>query len=248
MLASPAPATAVPQDTQADEVIGDPFEGINRQIFKANNFFDRIFFKPLAQAYDFILPDSLQASIGNALRNLGSPLNFANQLLQGDFKGAGKTLGRFVVNSTLGVGGLVDFADAELNWEHENEDLGQTLAVWGVPSGPYLILPFFGPSTVRDAFGLGVESFGDPLDIWLRNNDELVFRTSRTGVAALDGRASALGLLEELRDGSLDFYSALRSSFTQRRESLIRDGERMELEFPDFDQEGFYQPASGEAD
>ncbi len=234
-LAAAEPAAATPEAGGQAAVEGDPLEGFNRQVLKGNNFFDRILLKPLAQAYDFVLPDRLQTGIGNILRNLNSPLIFANNLLQGDFKGAGKTLGRFIINSTVGVGGAYDFANNQIGWRHEPEDFGQTLAVWGVDSGPYLVLPFFGPSNLRDAFGLGVETFADPFDLYLENNEEFAWRMARLGVTALDGRAGALGQLEQLREGSLDFYATLRSAYTQRRESLIRDGAAEEIEFPDFD-------------
>jgi phospholipid-binding lipoprotein MlaA len=201
----------------------DPLEGVNRAIFWFNDGVDTVVIRPLAVVYKAILPTPAQNGVRNFMRNLRSPLDLANQLLQGDVDGAGTVLGRFLLNSTVGLGGLIDVA-ADNGLEYEYESLDQTLAVWGVPEGPYLVLPLTGPSSVRDAVGFVGESYADPVTNWARNTDRNWIIYTRIGLVGLSTRADLLEPLDDLKRNSLDYYAAMRALYRQRRDGLIRDG------------------------
>ncbi|WP_244559373.1 MULTISPECIES: VacJ family lipoprotein [unclassified Azospirillum] len=201
----------------------DPLEGFNRAVFWFNDGVDTVLIRPLAVAYKAVVPAPARTGVRNVMRNLRSPLDFANQLLQGDVGGAGTVLGRFVINTTVGLGGLIDVA-AENGLDYEYESLDQTLAVWGVPEGPYLVLPLLGPSSVRDAVGLSGEAYADPVTNWAQNTDRDWIVYTRTGLVGLDTRAELLEPLDDLKRNSLDYYAAMRSLYRQRRDGLIRDG------------------------
>lgn len=201
----------------------DPLEGFNRAVFWFNDGVDTVLIRPLAVAYKAVVPAPARTGVRNVMRNLRSPLDLANQLLQGDVGGAGTVLGRFVINTTVGLGGLIDVA-AENGLDYEYESLDQTLAVWGVPEGPYLVLPLLGPSSVRDAVGLSGEAYADPVRNWAQNTDRDWIIYTRTGLVGLDTRAELLEPLDDLKRNSLDYYAAMRSLYRQRRDGLIRDG------------------------
>jgi phospholipid-binding lipoprotein MlaA len=201
----------------------DPLEGLNRAVFWFNDGVDTILIRPLAMGYKAVLPTPAQNGVRNFLRNLRSPLDLANQLLQGDVDGAGTVLGRFVINTTVGLGGLIDVA-ADNGLEYEYESLDQTLAVWGVPEGPYLVLPLMGPSSVRDAVGFAGESYADPLTNWAQNTDRDWIIYTRVGLVGISTRADLLEPLDDLKRNSLDYYAAMRALYRQRRDGLIRDG------------------------
>lgn len=212
----------------------DPWEPFNRQVFALNENLDYFAAKPLALAYRNVTPQKVDDSITNVFSNLGEPFNMVNNLLQGKFSAASGDLGRFVINSTVGLLGIFDVA-RHLGLEKHNEDFGQTLAYWGVDSGPYLILPLLGPSTVRDTAGFGTETFLwsglSPLEQSLPDN-RLYY--SSVAVKYLDVRADLVPA-EGIISG--DKYSFLRSLFLQRRAYLIKDGV-VEDEFSDdFDEE-----------
>src|SRR5579872_3529001 len=139
----------------------DPLEPLNREVFDINLFLDRNLLKPVAQAYVAVVPEFGRNAIEHFFYNLGEPVIFANDILQGEFKRADTVVGRFLFNSTFGLGGLLDLASEE-GLERQTGDFGQTLYSWGVPDGPYLVLPFFGPSNPRDGIGLGVDGYADP--------------------------------------------------------------------------------------
>ena len=149
------------------EQINDPLEPTNRAIFSFNQEVDTYFLRPVAQGYRFAVPRYGRDRVSDFLDNLKTPLYLANDLLQGNFTMAGATIERFLLNTTFGVAGLMDVADP-LGIPGHQSDFGQTMGVWGVGEGPYLVLPLFGPSNPRDAVGMAVESFGDPLDIYLQ--------------------------------------------------------------------------------
>ncbi|TVR78276.1 MAG: VacJ family lipoprotein [Rhodospirillales bacterium] len=211
--------------------INDPLEPFNRVVFEFNQAFDTMLLKPLAIFYRDILPPPLTRGIHNTLNNLRSPVILFNDLLQGRPDRAGTTLARFMVNTTLGVGGVHDAA-TNLGWERHEADFGQTLAVWGLGEGPYLVLPFLGPSNPRDAVGLGVDSTVlDPLgfiNIAVSDPDTAlkVFNYSRTGTYAVDRRSRVIDALDDLERTSLDFYAALRSAVRQSRRSFIEESTR----------------------
>lgn len=205
------------------EANNDPFEPLNRQIFDINLFLDRILLKPAAQAYVWLFPVELRDAIHNILTNADEPVNFANAVLQGDAERAATAFGRLAINTTLGVGGMIDVA-TDLGLEPIEEDFGQTLAVWGFDSGPYLVLPLFGPATVRDGFGRVGDFFFDPLTYVLWNTDKEYIGPAILGTTALDLRSRNLSTLDEIERTSVDFYATIRSLYQQRREDLINNG------------------------
>ena len=217
------PPASDPEARAEFKKLNDPLEPTNRAIQDFNDGVDTVLIKPLAQVYDFILPGFIQSRITAVLRNLDEPLTFANDILQGEPKRAGETLGRFLTNSTVGVAGVFDVA-SDMGLERHKEDFGQTLAVWGFEEGPYLVLPFLGPSNVRDAIGTGVDFFGDPTSIAFDQFDVRHANLIRTGVGAIDARARNLDTLDELKASSLDYYATLRSAYRQSRHADILNG------------------------
>jgi len=210
----------------------DPFEPLNRKIFAFNLFFDRILFRPVAVTYDAAVPDVVRNSIRHFLDNLGEPVVFANDMLQGEFKRADTTAGRFLMNSTFGVGGLMDLATKE-GLEKQTGDFGQTLYYWGVPEGPYLVLPILGPSNPRDGIGMGVDGYADPYGLAIPGDTLTNADYGRYVVNGVDQRARNIQTLDELQRNAIDFYSQLRSLFRQHRASELRHGEPAPL--PDLD-------------
>ncbi len=219
-------------------VINDPFEEQNRRVMAFNKAVDGAFVEPLVHGYRAVAPKPARTGIRNFLRNLRSPVNFVNQLLQGDIEGAGTVLVRTAINSTLGLGGLVDLAGHE-GIEYESEDFGQTLAVWGVDAGPYLVVPFIGPSSARDYVGYAVDSFADPVRWYGANTDRDGIYYAKLGADYLDIRESLMDTLKELEVSSIDHYAAVRSTYYQHREAAIKDQKKSEVDtdlpdIPDF--------------
>lgn len=212
--------------------IRDPWEGFNRRMYAFNNVLDTYVLAPAAIAYAKATPRPLRRGISNALDNVSSPVVFANDIMQLKFKRAGVTLGRLIVNSTVGVGGFIDVG-ARLGLERHDEDFGQTLAVWGAPSGPYLYLPFLGPSSVRDGVGIPADIALDPLT-WTQFGGFRVLRFSRVGLGALDARSEALRPLAEIKRTSPDPYVTIRTLYSLSRRSSIRDGRENVEELPEF--------------
>lgn len=196
----------------------DPLETMNRGIFWFNEQVDRWALKPVATAWDFVLPDRVQTSIRNVFDNAALPINLGNNLLQGKPKAAGITVARFAVNTTVGVAGLFDPA-AHWGLEPHVEDFGQTLGVWGVPPGPYLVLPLLGPSTVRDGGGLAVDSLSR---VWPWFAPFYVSMGVAVG-NAVNERSLVLEEVAQARAASLDFYAAVRQAYLERRRRLISD-------------------------
>jgi phospholipid-binding lipoprotein MlaA len=213
----PADSFAQAMDFEEDN---DPLEGLNRGIFEFNRVVDGVLIKPLAQIYRGVLPQQAQDSVRSFLRNLRTPAILVNDVLQGDMDRAGTTISRFLVNTTLGIAGLFDVA-TELGIPFHDEDFGQTLAVWGIGEGPYLVLPILGPSNPRDAVGLASEWFLDPVNIYARNEDQDWVPWVRGGLTGIDARARSIDVLEELERTSLDYYAAIRSLYRQQRNNQI---------------------------
>ena len=203
--------------------IYDPLENANRATFAFNNFSDQYLLEPIAKGYRFITPKPLRTMISNFLRNLNSPVIIGNELLQGDIQGAGNATGRMVINTLAGFGGIFDFA-SEGGIEHQPEDFGQTLAVWGLDDGLYLMLPLLGPSSLRDATGRVVDSYADPLRIYLFNTGEEHLHYTRVGANVVSKREELIEVINDLRRNSFDYYAAVRSAYYQRRQTLINDG------------------------
>ena len=228
----PSSAWAAPGQPEA---INDPLEGINRYTFAFNEAVDMVVLRPVAEVYSFLLPQYGQDRIRNILRNLRGPLIFVNQILQGDVTNATETLGRFLVNSTIGVVGIWDVA-TDWGLPYRNADFGQTFGKWGIGSGPYLILPILGPSSIRDAVGLVGDYYGDPVNITLWNSmdddDANTIIVSRAVISAVDTRARLIKTIDDLRKNSLDYYATVRSVYSQRRAADIQ-GET-EANIPDY--------------
>lgn len=204
--------------TVADDSDTDPFEGFNRAIFAFNEQADRFVLKPVAQGYRYVTPDPVERSVGRVFGNIGEILTVANDLLQGKFGQAANDSGRFLVNTTLGVGGIFDVA-ADMGLEkNEVEDFGQTLGVWGVGSGPYLVLPLLGPSTLRDAPARLVDGYANPVN----EIDHIPTRNTVYGTDLISTRAS---LLEAEKLVSGDKYTFTRAVYLQRRQFLVSDGQ-----------------------
>ena len=213
-----------PEERKAYYETNDPIEPVNRAIFSFNQGLDAVILKPVASVYKQVLPQTLQDGIRNFLNNLRTPLILANNLLQGDIDGAHQTIARFTTNSIIGFGGFGDPA-GDLGVKYRSEDFGQTLGVWGIGEGPYLMLPIFGPSNPRDLIGLVVESVADPIDIWADNTDRDAIPISRLLLRGIDRRARNLKTIDELEKSSLDFYATVRSLYRQVRADEIRNGD-----------------------
>lgn len=218
--------------SQSTGEVSDPLEGMNRGIFKFNNAIDTAVLEPVAKGYRNVVPKPARTGVRNVLHNLKSPTIIANDLLQGNVTAAGNDLTRFFANTLLGLGGLIDVAGAE-NVKYKEEDFGQTLAVWGVGNGPYLMLPLFGSSTLRDTTGMVVDAYTDPLNLWMRNTDRDGLYYGRIAVASIDKREELLDVLSDLKRNSVDYYAAVRSTYAQRRDALVHDRAQADQKFED---------------
>ncbi|MDE2463454.1 MAG: VacJ family lipoprotein [Alphaproteobacteria bacterium] len=206
-------------------VPGDPFEPVNRAVFAFNEKFNRHVTLPLDWVYTYQLPLRLKRPLHNLLSNLQSPVVFANDVLQGHVQSAAETLARFFLNSTLGLGGLNDFAAAHAALPSHRADFGQTLADYGVGSGPFLELPVIGPTSARDAFGAIVDIIANPL-FYIPNGWSLLAHTGTVvgvgTVSSFQAKADALYLRTQLSHDSLDPYATMRSAYHQHREDEVR--------------------------
>lgn len=208
---------------ESDEGLNaDPLETFNRATFAFNNYLMNYLLKPFAKAYNYA-PEIARDGVHNVLANMGTPGDFGNDLLQGEFMRAAQILERMAINTTVGVGGLMDVA-SDMGIPNHRADFGQTLATWGVGEGPYLVLPLFGPSNPRDAVGLGVDSVADPISLWAKNTDLDELTYSRFGATAIDSYSRVMDDLETIEDTSLDFYAAIRSLSRQHRRHEIKYG------------------------
>ena len=227
-------AAGVPTDLSVDNVTGgvklshlttydpkDPLQAYNRVMFAFNERADQYALKPVAKAYRFITPKPVQFVVGNFFSNLGDLWTGFNNLLQGKGKAAASDTARFFVNSTLGFLGFADVA-TEMGLEKHNEDFGQTLGWWGVPSGPYFVIPLLGPSTIRDAASRPVDTYGQPY-MWQDGHDAL--KWSLWTVDKVHTRASLLDAEGALNDAALDKYTLMRDGWLARRRNQVYDGD-----------------------
>ncbi|WP_292948039.1 VacJ family lipoprotein [Novosphingobium sp.] len=235
--ASPAPA-ARPRD---HEKAGDSLEGFNRAMFGTWRVLDKAVYRPAAMAYKHVAPKPLRTGIRHVLSNLTEPLVFLNFLLQGKPRSASRTLARFVINSTVGVGGLIDVAnDKTINLPHRNNGFGTTLALYGVGPGPYIFLPFLGPSNLRDLLGTSSEGLLIPLAVGTPF-DTIEYQLATAVVGGLDQRAESDDALKALLSGAVDPYATLRSAWQQNRvaeiEAIRHGGEapRVEQDQPELE-------------
>lgn len=206
----------------------DPWEGYNRRMHRFNNAVDQHVARPLARGYVKAVPRPMRTGVSNFFNNLGQPLTVVNSLLQGKGRQAGQAFGRFLLNTTFGIGGIFDPA-SRANLPQKNEDFGQTLGVWGWRRSRYFELPFFGPRTVRDVFGMAGDAPLSPL----RNVEADRFRVPLQGLQLVDVRARLLST-DSLREGAEDDYALVRDAWSQRRDYQIF-GDRMDgEELPDY--------------
>lgn len=223
---------SVAQAQPAAADINDPLEPINRVIFAFNNYFYDWIVYPIAEVYVTVLPQEARDGVRNVLTNVKSPVVLANDLLQGNFTRAWQTTERMFINTTIGVGGVVDVANM---WgiKGHNEDLGQTLAVWGVPDPFYLVLPILGPSSPRDAIGEFADGYLDPLSYYLTNTGRQSIDYGRDAMFGVDSYSRVMDDLQKLKETSIDYYAAVRSIYRQKRETEIRNGAPLVTPLPD---------------
>lgn len=199
----------------------DPFEPMNRAVFTFNEKADDYVIKPLAEAYKFVLPEFVRTGVTNFFSNINDVLIAANNLLQGKPTDAASDIGRFLINSTIGVLGLFDVA-TDIGLDKNREDFGQTLGVWGISDGPYVVLPFFGASNIRDTVGLVVDIETDfMINTNKLNSDEKI---AVNALRVINRRADLLDAGQLLEDAAFDKYSFVRDGYLQRRRSQIYDG------------------------
>ncbi len=211
----------------------DPFESMNRTVFDFNEMVDEKVVEPVARSYKRFVPVPIQMVVGNAFANANDVVVTANSLLQLNFESAAASATRFVINTTFGLFGAIDIASdiskaSDINISKRNEDFGQTMGHYGVASGPYLVIPFFGPSTVRDAVGTGVDSLvAHPVTtiVYLNSIDALdaAVRTPVAAAMTLDQRVQLLDVDKSLEDAALDKYEFVRDAYLQRRSSLVNN-------------------------
>ncbi len=217
----PAPAV------EADDV-NDPLETINRGIFSFNEFFLQWVLGPISGVYKDFVPDPIRESVGNILHLVKAPIILANDLLQAEWERAWITTQRTVVNATVGVAGVFDVAET-IGLPRHTEDFGQTLAVWGLGEGFYLVIPFFGPSNPRDAIGKLVDGYAHPLTRWADNTDREEITYGLFSASAVHDYSEIKDELDQIRKTSIDYYAAIRSMFRQKRAAEIRNGAEVEL-------------------
>ncbi len=198
-------------------LVADPLEPANRVTFFLNEAIDLVLWNPLSQVYRFAVPRPARSGIRRVFLNLTSPSILINKILQLRFGGAAQVFGRFVLNSTAGWGGIFDPART-VGWERQSADFGETLAMAGIPTGPYLVLPFFGPSSIRDGVGTIVDQFFQPTLYFLGPMPHIFLGTG-FGFTLREEHADKLRLLKE---SSIDYYSVIRSAYWQDREAVIR--------------------------
>ena len=220
LVAGCASTPTGPEAKQTAIEANDPYEATNRDIFSFNEDVDHAVLKPVAQAYRDNVHADIREGVHNVLSNMSEPVNFVNAVLQGKDVEAMNIVWRFLVNSTVGLGGIGDVAK-NFGYPRQVEDFGQTLAVWGVDEGPYLMIPLLGPSNTRDLAGRIVDSFTNPIGYFIPTAGSI----ATAGVRGLDSRERNIDTIDDLEKNSLDFYAALRSLYRQNRQDLINNGE-----------------------
>lgn len=230
---TPQAVRTSPADASGE--VYDPFEGFNRNIYKFNEAADKYLINPLATVYKFILPKPIRQGINNASRNLGEPIIFVNEVLQLDGTDASESVGRFLVNSTVGLGGFINVTEKD-GFSQTREDFGQTLATYNIPSGPYIVLPLLGPSNARDIVGRVGDGVINPLT-WADFQGDQSIQIGRRVSNGLDSRVRAEPFLENIR-GAADPYVNLRGVYTQNRLSNIHEDADVFDGFADFDEGG----------
>ncbi len=217
------PPASDPEAVAEFEQTNDPAEPTNRAMLRVHEGIDTVLLRPAAEFYRVVTPPPVRTGIRNVLGNLRSPVILLNDMLQGQPRRAGDTLGRFVINSTLGLGGIFDVAADHFGVPGHSEDFGQTLAVWGVGEGPYMFIPVLGPTNPRDLLGFGVDIVTNPFT-WLGQGPEVnALLWARTGMTVVDTREGVMDTLDDVYRTSLDPYATLRSGYRQRRQAEIEN-------------------------
>jgi len=216
----------------------DPWQGFNRKIFSFNNTVDEWVLEPVAKGYDCVTPKPVEHGISNFFSNLRFPIDLVNNILQGKGVQGAEVIGRFVINTTIGAGGFLDPASA-IGLGPQTEDFGQTLGVWGVGPGPYLVLPLLGPSTLRDAPALGVDAATAILPFFI---DGWILVGARV-VDVVNTRAQFLQEVADAKAASLDYYVFVRNAYLQRRQALIEDraGKETPERTPIYEEQDLYR-------
>lgn len=214
------PPASDPEAVAEFEANNDPFEPFNRSMFAVHQAIDAAILRPINVAYR-VLPQPVRNSVSSVLNNIRTPVVLLNDMLQGQPRRAGDTLGRFVVNTTVGLGGIFDVADSYFGVPVHYEDFGQTLATFGVGEGPFLFLPVLGPSNPRDLFGYGVDSAAQPLNWFGQGLAVSILSGVRGGAIVLDNRDYYFEAIDDLNRTSLDPYAALRTARRQSRAAAI---------------------------
>jgi phospholipid-binding lipoprotein MlaA len=209
----------------------DPWEPFNRAMFTGNQALDKAIALPASQFYNRNIPEPARTGIHNALYNLDQPVTLANDVLQGERTRATQTLSRLAVNSTIGIGGILDEA-TRMGMPNHTEDFGQTLGVYGVDEGPYLVLPLLGPAPPRDLAGRVVDNLFDPFT-YAKFRGQYVFAGVRAGLGVIDLRARNIDTLDQIERSSVDLYAAERSLYRQYRNSEIHNGKQDASDLPD---------------
>ena len=209
-------ACATPMAERSDP--RDPYENLNRKVFVVNQVFDQVLLKPVARGYSNYAPNFIQNTVGNFFGNLADVWTAVNNFLQGKPREGIQDTGRVAVNTVFGVAGLADVA-TKLGFPKHQEDFGQTLGVWGVKPGPYVMLPLFGPSTMRDAVAKPLDLYADPLNLSTRADVEYSLRAMRL----VDDRARLLPTTDMIEKVALDPYQFVRDAHFQRREAKVND-------------------------
>lgn len=221
-------------DNQEAAAADDPLEPMNRTFFDLNQRIDRHAVLPAATFYNDTVPLPARRGVHNFLSNLNGPVNFANDILETQFGNAGRAAARFVINSTIGVAGIFDVATG---WglPARDRDFGETLGVYGVPQGPYLVVPVVGPAAVRDVGGYYVDGFFSPLYYWhVRYTGAQYVGLVRAAAGAVDTRAANIVTYRDIERASVDFYATMRDLYRQRRQRLVEDSTASSAELPDF--------------
>lgn len=242
-------ATPPPADDKeglaAYEEANDPWEPFNRAMFEFNRGLDRAIIRPVAETYRDVVPAEMRSGVHNIVNNLRTPNIFVNDLLQGELARAGDSALRLTVNSLAGLGGTMDVMAMESEGsspiEYHGEDFGQTLAVWGLGEGPYLMLPLLGPSSPRAVTGKVGDIFLDPLSYLIPDAATPYFGIARFLADGIDRRSRNIETIDEIERTSIDFYATVRSLYRQQRKAEIANGAEMEMEVPilsiDFDED-----------
>ena len=219
-------------DNKEAQIADDPLEPMNRFFFDFNQRLDRHAALPAATFYSNTVPSGVRGNVHNLLTNLGGPVNVANDILEAEFENAGEAGARFVINTTIGVVGVFDVATG-WGFPERSRDFGETLGVYGVGQGPYLVLPFRGPSSVRDFAGGYVDGYFSPLH-FLHYTGSTYVGLVKSSLGSVDNRSANIVTFQDIERASVDYYATLRAYYRQRREREVEDKTIQTAELPDF--------------